>query len=127
MHSSSGIPDTPGQKGEQGVKAERSGGGAWGAEGAEGLALLTGRPAVTGDCRLPGVTGRIDTPAIILQILTKYFNISNVYLRGGEAVCSCSGSESWEAARAGRTVRTERAVRAGQACVSPLEGGACCR
>ena len=73
VHSSSGIPDTPGQKGEQGVKAERSGGGAEGAEGAEGLALLTGRPAVTGDCRLPGVTGRIDTPAIILQILAKYY------------------------------------------------------
>ena len=70
VHSSSGIPETPGQKGEQGVKEERSGGGAG---GAEGFALATGRPAVTGDCLLPGVTGRIDTPGIILQILAKYF------------------------------------------------------
>ena len=59
VHSSSGIPETPGQKGEQGVKVERSGGGGG---GTEGFALATGRPAVTGDCLLPGVTGRIDTP-----------------------------------------------------------------
>ena len=70
MHSSSGMPDTPGQKGEQGVKVERSGGGGG---GPDGFALATGRPAVTGDCLLPGVTGRIDTPGIILQILAKYY------------------------------------------------------
>ena len=75
MHSSSGIPDTPGQKGEQGVKMERSGGGGG---PAGGFALATGRPAVTGDCLLPGVTGRIDTPikniSIISKIFPKYFH-----------------------------------------------------
>ena len=45
-------------EGEQGVKVERSGAG-----GGPDEDFATGRPAVTGDCLLPGVTGRIDTPA----------------------------------------------------------------
>ena len=73
MHSSSGIPDTPGQKGEQGVKMERSGGGGG---PAGGFALATGRPAVTGDCLLPGVTGRIDTPGNINIKKNISYNIS---------------------------------------------------
>jgi len=57
VHSSSGIPDTPGQKGEQGAKLERSGAGLdWWED------LAAGLPAVTGDCLEPGVTGRIETP-----------------------------------------------------------------
>lgn len=68
VHSSSGIPDTPGQKGEQGAKLERSGAGLdWWED------LAAGLPAVTGDCLEPGVTGRIETPDTNIKSDRSYF------------------------------------------------------
>lgn len=67
IHSSSGIPVTPGQKGEQGVKLDTTGRMVL-EGGCEAVFLIlagagAGRPEVTGDEILePGTTGRMETP-----------------------------------------------------------------